>query len=349
MRNRIIYILPSKNIGGTERMLTMLADRINRYGFEPVIVTMQGKGHFHEVLSSHKIKYYVLDLKRNPFIAIIKAFYIFLKEKPCIVQSFLFSGNLFAKFLRFFFWKPLICSQRSTDNWKKPIHWQIEKMTDFLCCLLISNSAAGKKALIEKANIKPKKIIVIPNGIDIEEITKKLKPMERKQIHKDTLVGAVGNLRKAKGFDILITAASIVSKKRKDIKFVILGGGEQQSHLEALIKTLKLTENVSLCGFVENVYNYMVEFDMVVIPSRWEGFPVVALEAMVCGKPVIATDVGDLSEVVQHGTTGLIVEPEKPEKLADAILYLASNKKILDQMRENALRRVEKFSIESMV
>lgn len=350
MKNkRILYILPSQNIGGTEKMLVLLADHIRKYGFDPIVVTMQGRGKFHEILSYYHLKYYILNIKKNPLFAIIKSFYIFLKEKPCIVQSFLFAGNIFAKFLRIFLWVPLICSQRSTDDWKKPVHWQIEKFSDFLCSLIISNSKAGKKAVVENADIKPGKIVVIPNGIAIETIREKLKTIKESLMHEGILVGAVGNLREAKGFDILINAASIVYRKKKDIKFVILGKGLLEEHLRKQIEKLGLTEIVSLYGFIDNVYNYMVNFDIVVIPSRWEGFPVVALEAMACGKPVIATKTGDLPEIIEHGVSGLIVEPEKPEELANAILLIASNDTMRKEMGINSLTMVKRFSLEDMV
>ncbi len=200
MKNKILYILPSKDIGGTEKMLIVLADRIRKYGFEPVVVTMQGKGKFHEILSSCRLKYYTLDFKRNIPGSIVKSFYIFLKEKPCVVQSFLFAGNMFAKFLRIFLWVPLICSQRSTDDWKKFIYWKLDKFSDFLCSLIISNSNAGKKVLIEKAGIKPDKIVVIPNGIDIETIRKRLKTAENVNIRKEILVGACWEPPQSKRF-----------------------------------------------------------------------------------------------------------------------------------------------------
>ncbi|MCM8758585.1 MAG: glycosyltransferase [Candidatus Omnitrophica bacterium] len=330
-------------------MLILLADRIRKYGFEPVIVTLQAKGVFHKMLSLFQLRYYTLNFKKNPFGGLLKFFYIFLKEKPCLLHSFLFAGNMFAKFIRIFFWTPLICSQRSTDNWKRSIHWKMEKFSDFLCSLVVSNSKAGKKALVENAGIKPNKILVIPNGIDLEIKRKKLANDKQIQKHKGITVGAVGNLREAKGFDILIKAANIVSNKRNDIRFVILGKGPLEKNLTSLIEKLGLSETVLLYGFVENVYNYMANFDIVVISSRWEGFPVVALEAMACGKPVVATKVGDLPEIIEHGVNGLIVEPERPEELADAILTIASDEKMRELMGKNSIEIVKKFSLEDMV
>ncbi|MGB9642524.1 MAG: glycosyltransferase, partial [Candidatus Ratteibacteria bacterium] len=90
-------------------------------------------------------------------------------------------------------------------------------------------------------------------------------------------------------------------------------------------------------------------FDIVVIPSLWEGFPVIALEAMACGKPIIATKVGDLPEILQHRISGLLVEPGNPQDLANSILMLAADHNMRIQMGNNAKNQVEKFSATDMV
>ncbi|MCM8822037.1 MAG: glycosyltransferase [Candidatus Omnitrophica bacterium] len=348
MKNKILYILPSEEIGGTEKMVIVLAKGISKAGFEPVVLTLQRRGFFHKMLDANHLRNYFLDVKKKPLQAIVRTLFIFLKEKPRIMHSFLFAGNMFARCLRIFFWIPLVCSQRSTDDWKKAIHWKIEKFTSFLCPLIISNSKAGKRVLIEKAGVNPYKIRVIPNGIDLEQIREKLK-LAKTFHHTEIIVGSIGNLRKAKGYNVLIDAAEIICKKRKGIRFEILGKGPLESRLKEKIQKLNLVESVKLYGFVEDVYNYMVNFDIVVIPSIWEGFPVVALEAMACGKPVIATDAGDLPEIVENGKTGIIVEHGKPEALANAIILLLSKPEMRRQMGNNALKRVEKFSSDTMV
>ncbi|MGC9065698.1 MAG: glycosyltransferase [Candidatus Ratteibacteria bacterium] len=349
MKNKILYILPSKDIGGTEKMVVMLATKISDYGYQPIILTLQGKGPFHKLLEIYHIKHHILNIKKRPLCTIFKTFFfVILKEKPCLLHGFLFAGNVFAGLLRFFFWRPLVCSQRSTDVWKKLIHWRIEKFATIFCSAFISNSNAGKKILIEKAHIPEKKIIVIPNGIDLAEVEKKLRNATGIS-HAGIYVGAVGNLRKAKGYEILIDAAALVCKKRKDIRFIILGKGPLEHQLKRKIQHLHLMQNFEFHGFVEDVYNYILTFDIVVIPSLWEGFPVIALEAMACGKPIIATKVGDLPEILQHRISGLLVEPGNPQDLANSILMLAADHNMRIQMGNNAKNQVEKFSATDMV
>jgi len=348
MKNKILYIIPSAEIGGTENMVIALTSNIKLFNFEPVVLTLQHRGPFHEILDKYLIKNYYLNLKKNPLYGVIKCVFIFFREKPCLVQSFLFAGNIFARILRIFFPVPLICSQRSTDDWRKKIHWMVERYTSFLCCLIVSNSNAGKRVLMEKAGINCNKIVVIPNGIDIEKI-KQYKTKIGSFLHRGIVVGSIGNLRKAKGYDVLVEAASIVCKKRKDIKFIILGKGPLEHYLKKKIKQLHIDDSVEFYGFVDNVYNYILHFDIVIIPSLWEGFPVVALESMACGKPIVATTAGDMPEIIQDGINGLIVEPGNAKAMADALIKLVDNPNLMKKMGERSEGLVEKFSLNNMV
>jgi len=329
-------------------MVVMMAANILDYGFQPVVLTLQEKGSFHTLLDAHHIKHYSLNIKKRPLCALFKIFFVIFKEKPCLVHSFLFAGNVFAGMLRIFLWKPLVCSQRSTDFWKKNIHWKLEKFATSFCSLFISNSNAGKKILIEKADIPEKKIIVIPNGIDLTGVKDKMKSTTINP-HIGIIVGSIGSLRKAKGYDVLVDAAVIVCKKRKDVTFVILGKGPLEQVLKEKIQHLGLARNFEFHGFVENVYTYLPTFDIVVIPSLWEGFPVVALEAMACGKPIVATRVGDLPEILQHRISGLLVETGNSEEMANSILMLAGDENMRIWMGNNAMKQVEKFSATGML
>ncbi len=348
MKNKILYILPSAEIGGTEKMVICLGSGIRAFNFQPIVLTLQHRGLFHEILETHSIKNYHLDLKKKPLSGLIRCIFILFKEKPQLMHSFLFTGNIFARCLKIFFCVPLVCSQRSTDNWRKKIHWLIERYTCFLCSLIISNSSAGKKVLMEKAAISSKKIIVIPNGIDVKAVRQKIESSKITS-HSGIIVGSIGNLRKAKGYDILIEAANIVCKKRNDIKFVILGKGSLKSYLQKKIRQLKLSDAVKLYGFVNDVYKYISGFDIVIIPSLWEGFPVVALEAMACGKPIIATTAGDLPLIIQDGVNGLLVRPKDAHAMADAIIKLADKPELMKEMGKRSEDLVERFSLKNMI
>jgi glycosyltransferase involved in cell wall biosynthesis len=134
------------------------------------------------------------------------------------------------------------------------------------------------------------------------------------------VVLGVGRLTQAKDFPTLIRAFALVRKERP-ARLMILGEGEERPKLEALVRELRLEEDVALPGFVDNPYKYMKRAAVFVLSSRWEGFGIVLVEAMALGTPVVATDCpSGPAEILENGKWGRLVPPGDPEALAKAIL-----------------------------
>jgi glycosyltransferase involved in cell wall biosynthesis len=340
---RIGYLIGSSEIGGTEKMILTIAKNIDKNLFDFVFFCIKGEGKFTQKLRELNYKVYVLNLKKNPF-SFIKLFIYIKREKIDILQSFLFVANIigriYGKILKI---KLIISSQRSTDEWRKWYHWLIERITKNLVDIYISNSYTAKDVLIKKAKIPRKKIKVIYNGIEIPEKIEKLK--------KDYIaIGNIGNLRKAKGHFNLIKAAKIVVEKYKNVKFYIIGEGELKEEILKRIKEEKLENFFILTGYVEDVYSYLKIFDIFVLPSLWEGCPVSLLESMGYGIASIATDVGDVSYIIENGKDGFIVEKNDYLKLSEKIIYLIENEEERKKIGEKAREKIKKyFSCEEMV
>jgi glycosyltransferase involved in cell wall biosynthesis len=134
------------------------------------------------------------------------------------------------------------------------------------------------------------------------------------------LIGSVGRLDDQKGYEFFVRAARRVAEVHPRARFAIAGDGPRRFALEKLIADLGLQGCFRLCGFRSDVTSFIAALDLFVSSSRWEGLPLVLLEALLQGKPVVVTDVGGNREVVRPGRTGLIVPSEDPEALAAAIL-----------------------------
>jgi len=132
------------------------------------------------------------------------------------------------------------------------------------------------------------------------------------------VVGAAGRLSPEKGFDVLIDAASLVCKTR-DVGFVIYGRGPLEGELKQRITLLGLEGRVILGGFRADLERVLPGFDVAALSSHTEGLPVAVLEAQAAGVPVVATAVGGTPEVIDHGRTGLLVPPNRPDELARAL------------------------------
>jgi len=197
------------------------------------------------------------------------------------------------------------------------------------------------------------RVRVLHNAVDLEnpvKISPQTKPLrERIGVRpSDKVIAVVGRLSPEKGVDVFIRALRIVKQTYSGVHGVIVGEGQERTALMDLVTQLGLEKNVSFVGFTDTPGDYMVDADIVVLPSRSEGIPNVALEAMALGKTVIATAVGGTPEVVEHELSGLLVPSDQPEILAQAILRICHNPGLAESLREGARKRVrDYFSVEA--
>ncbi len=198
-----------------------------------------------------------------------------------------------------------------------------------------------------------KRVKVLHNAVDINhpvKLSENHVPIRESlslPLTSKTIV-VVGRLSPEKGIDIFLQALSVVAKENPNICGIIVGDGQEKEALTKQAAFLGISDKVRFVGFTNTPGDFMIDSDMIVLPSRSEGIPNVALEAMALGKPVVATAVGGTPEVIEHEKSGLLVPSENPQGMAQAILRVLNNKDLCVSLSQNALAQVrEKFSIES--
>jgi glycogen(starch) synthase len=162
----------------------------------------------------------------------------------------------------------------------------------------------------------------------------------------------VGRLATEKGFDLALSAFAIIVKHFPEVEMAMAGDGPQRSALEQQTESLGLTEKVQWLGWVapDKIPALLATAQVVLIPSRSEGLPRIAVEAALMARPVVATKVGGIPEVVIHQRTGLLVEPENERALAESIIYFLTHREECDSMGYSARKFVlEKFNMEECV
>lgn len=193
----------------------------------------------------------------------------------------------------------------------------------------IVNISRGEMEVMAAEGVPPSMMQVIHNGTD-GEIFFPTGPQLDQAVSQDVegplVVGCVAFLSKRKGINYLIDAFRLVTDRHPRARLEIVGDGEERSALQRQIAALGLEGSVALLGNRVDVPRLMNGFDVVVLPSVWEPFGLVVAEAMACGKPVVATNVGGIPEIVEHGRTGLLVPPAKVEPLAGALSTLLDSK-----------------------
>jgi glycosyltransferase involved in cell wall biosynthesis len=193
------------------------------------------------------------------------------------------------------------------------------------------------------------------NGIDLEEISHNLgdSATVRQELGVPAdhqIVVHVANFNPQKRHEDLMKAVQLVVRQNPRVTFLLVGHGRLQPAVKAQARELNITENVIFTGFRTDAPRLMAAGDLSVLSSQFEGLPISLLEAMALGRPVVATNVGGVSEVVTDGVEGFLVDPLDPAQLADKILALLRDPELRQRLSENARRRVrEKFSIQSMV
>lgn len=192
---------------------------------------------------------------------------------------------------------------------------------------------------------------IIATGIDVEkfqrhDINRDL-IREKLGISKDEiLIGSVGRLYPVKGQDILIRAANECLTCKNNLRFIIVGEGSSFIKYDSLIKSFGISEKVHLYGFYEKLEEFLNALDIFVQPSRSEGFPLSVIEAMASGVPVISTDVGGISQLLNNGEYGIVIQSEDVMNLTKNILDLAENREKRKIFSQLSFQRAKEFSID---
>jgi glycosyltransferase involved in cell wall biosynthesis len=198
------------------------------------------------------------------------------------------------------------------------------------------------------------RVSVIHNGVDCE----RFRP-ERNRTYarfmldaplEGPIIGAVAGFRPEKGHDVLIDAMRLLGTAAPAATLLLLGDGPLRGAVERSVARLGLADRVIFAGGRRDVDRLLPACDLVVLPSREEGVPVSALEAMACGLPVVATRVGGTPEVVEEGRTGLLVPPCDARAIAAAVLHLLRNPERARSLgKEGRDRVLARFEAREMV
>jgi glycosyltransferase involved in cell wall biosynthesis len=215
---------------------------------------------------------------------------------------------------------------------------------------MVAVSEDVRNFLTKQVGIKENHVRTIRNGIDVKAYAGRFgedRVQEKKR--KNFVIGSVGSLYPVKGHTYLLKALAIVLKTRRDVVCRIAGQGQLLSHLQAEATDLGIANQVEFLGLRDDIPQFLQGIDVFVLPSLSEGLPLSILEAMAAGKPVIATNVGGVSEVIEDRRTGFIVPPKDPEALANRILRVLTDQAVAEGLGTAGKKKVERdFSLETM-
>lgn len=313
---------------------------------------------FHEVINygvqHHKVGF-PLDTKYNLIgkmkqliqyvLATPKALKILLDLEPEVIHVHYPVTSYIAKVYEKLKSKEFITTYHTTGVPKHPLH----KKSNYV----IAISKELEQELQEKFNYDKKQIKLIFNGVSLDRFKSSISIEEKFEIKqklnipkRKVLLGFVGRLTHLKGIDILLEA---LSKVKEDNYHLILVGDGDIEWVNSLIKKFYLEDKVSLYPF-QNPIDFYEVFDIFVLPSRREGFGLVAIEAMMMATPVIRSDVGGAKEQIEQGSNGYIFKNEDTNELSKYIRILLEDEKLRENMgRKSKIKALDEFTLDTMV
>lgn len=241
--------------------------------------------------------------------------------------------------------------------WRQSLFRNVERIASHMCDKMIFISQPLVDwALREKIVLRPDKIAKIYSGIDLRQfrpVTEDEKNRVRKKWNignDDAVIGIVSKLWEGKGHEILIRAFKEVKKEIKGARLIIVGEGPLAGTLHDLVDSLSLTDSVVFTGFQMDVAEVISSFDVAVLPSYFEGMGRVLIEAMAMEKPVVASRVGGIPDLVKDGVNGFLIRPGDIKGFEDALKKLLNDKGLANIMGKDGRKRVtDKFSADAMV
>jgi glycosyltransferase involved in cell wall biosynthesis len=238
-------------------------------------------------------------------------------------------------------------TRNNIGHWLTPWHRRLGRLLNLLTTTTVANCAAARRALLEAEGPDPASVVVLENGVDLERFLALPPPGERTGPRR---VGAVANLRPVKGLDVLLEAAARLAPSHPDLMFRVAGEGEQRTALEQGAARHDLADRFVLEGSVADVPGFLAGLDVAVLCSRAEGMPNAVLEYMAAARPIVASAVGAVPELIEDGAHGLLVPPGDAVALARAIARLLDDPQLARRLGEAARWRArERYGREAMV
>lgn len=320
---RVAFCITELDPGGAERALTQLVLSLDRTEWDPHVICLGPRGTFADVLESANVP--VICLNARGLLSLPRVFWRLRRElrriKPALLQTFLFHANLVGRFAARLAGVPVVISGLRVAEHRSDWYGRIDRWTNSLVDMNVCVSRGVAEFSKRRVGLKSSKLIVIPNSVDVDRFanTKRADVSQFGIPANHRILISIGRLEHQKGIDVLLNAIALLKPLPDDVHFLIVGDGPDANTLRARAAELRIDNHVHFANRRDDVPDLLAASTALILPSRWEGMPNVVLEAMAAGRPVIASRVEGVEELVRHRETGLIVGPENPVELAAAI------------------------------
>jgi len=356
-RQRVLFLLPTLSGGGAERVTVTLLQHLDRCRFEPHLALVDAAGPLFKDLPAdiplHDLK---AGRVRRALPGITRLAW---KLKPQVMHSAMVELNMATVLMRAFLppgvrvlmREDTSPSAQNAQGRKHPSFWswlyrRLYPRADKIIC--VGDYVVDD--LAENIGIPRRKLARIYNPVDLNLVRRTAEAGGNPYLGARPHIVAAGRLAKEKGFDVLLDAMPLVRTAVPDADLTILGEGPLRSDLLDQREKLGLAEPVHLTGFLSNPYPYLKHADLFVLSSRWEGFGLVAIEALAVGTPVVATDCpGAVREILAGCRLAQLVPPSDPQALARGIIAALKSRQSALQPHQNLDSFLSRFDVTTVL
>ncbi|MBI3586926.1 MAG: glycosyltransferase family 4 protein [Ignavibacteriales bacterium] len=357
---KVLLMIDEASIGGGQQHVLALAENIKREEYE-VAVACERSGYLVDELRKRKISVLPISISNTLSVrSLLSCVQAIRQYSPAIVHTHGgtagFYGRIAARIvggIRTVHTYHGLHYLHAKSNSITFLHRWIDRlllpMTNSLICVAQADYDLG----VAKKVVHPSKGVVIYNGIAVERYKASVLSakglLEQKTKNDTFIVGTIGRLHIQKGHKFFLVAAKQILEEYPNTLFYIVGEGILRQELEAQSRTLGIAENVKFLGARTDIPQQLARMDVFVLPSLWEGLPLVLLEAMAARKPIVATAVNGVLEILEDRKEGMLVPPKDPESLAKAVLLLRRDPALASALESAAYTKVStRFNVQTM-
>lgn len=355
---RIMHVVQSN--GGVERYLKNLLKYINKDKFENILVCT--KFYKIENFLEYTMAVECVDLQReielkHDLLAIVAVRKLIIKYRPDILYFHSSKAGAIGRMAKIGLGIKCIYNPHgwafnmSVSPAKKYLYQMIEcilaKFTNQIICI----SEAERNSALKHNICGNSKLVVIDNGIDIDEsIKSRNSSVNIPNMPRDAFViGMVGRLSQQKAPDIFIRVAKKIKEKIPTAYFLMVGDGEERDNIDNYIHQNAMDEYVTITGWVSNPLDYIRKFNVGMLLSRWEGFGLVLAEYMCCGVPIVANRIDAIPYVVKDRYSGILIDKDDVNAAEEAVIRLYQSSDLRTFLINNGYKEVtQRFNAKKM-
>jgi sugar transferase (PEP-CTERM/EpsH1 system associated) len=351
----ILHLIETSGPGGAEKMLISLVENLEPGQYRSIICLLK-EGWLSAQLQQRGFTTLILPQRQGLDLHWLRQCVRLIRQhRVDLLHAHEFTMNTFGSLAAWLCRVPIVTTVHGkryyADKWQRRLAYRFVARH---AASMVAVSEDIKRFLTERVRVRTERLATVYNGIDTKAYAPSedgIRIREELEIARTALViGTVGNLYAVKGHTYLLKAAARVVRILPEAVFLIIGRGALLDLLQDEARALGIDTHVRFLGFREDIPALLHSMDLFVLSSLSEGHPLSLLEAMASCKPVVATHVGGIPEVVQHGQTGILVPPGDPERLASEIIGLLLDPQRVQQLGAEGRRRVyETFSLSQMV